>query len=39
MKDWEINNPNADVDPKHKNIANILIKASVNAMAAEAISF
>lgn len=39
MKDWKINNPESDVDPKHKNIANILIKASNTAIEAETILF
>ncbi len=39
MKEWKIQNVDADVDPKHKNISNIRIKAAKTAIDAESILF
>ena len=39
MNEWKTNNSDADVDPKHKNIFNLQIKAAPTAIDAETILF
>ena len=39
MKEWKLNNPDTDVDPKHKNVMNVLIKASLSSVEAETFLF